>query len=64
MTNLEYDKLVGRDSNYSYCDICDTRLGTSMEREHGRYNDCCDKEYERKLIENYNIQKQWKRKLK
>jgi hypothetical protein len=44
MTNLEYDELVGCDSDYCYCDICETRLCTSMERERGRCSDCCDKE--------------------
>jgi hypothetical protein len=55
MTNLEYDKLVGRDSDYSYCDMCDARLVADMERDHGRCNDCCDKEYEQKIGKNYNI---------
>ena len=44
MTSKQYDELVGRDNAGGYCDICETRLVVSMERERGRCNDCVDRE--------------------
>ena len=51
MTNLEYDKLVGCDDDYNYCDMCDTRLVTSQECQSGRCSDCIAEAHRRELTD-------------